>query len=85
MGSEAEALTLQQWFGLVLAGIAMWVYNLRDELDADGFMVKGVNVGEASEVHAVRSVSLSRTSFASARSRNSTSRSATPMIGEGRA
>jgi len=27
MGSEAEPLTLQQWFGLVLAGIAMWVYN----------------------------------------------------------
>ena len=61
MGSEAQMLTLQQWFGLVLAGIAMWVYNLKDELDVDGCAVKGVNAADASEMHAVRS-SLSRLS-----------------------
>jgi len=43
MGSEAEDLTLQQWFGLILAGIAMWVYNLKDEVDASGNQVKGAD------------------------------------------
>eukprot|EP00966_Prymnesium_polylepis_P199799 4630583-Prymnesium_polylepis.1 len=43
MGSEAQDLTLQQWFGLVLAGLAMWVYNLKDEVDASGKNVKGAD------------------------------------------
>ncbi|KAL1520522.1 hypothetical protein AB1Y20_022099 [Prymnesium parvum] len=43
MGSEAQVLTVQQWFGLIIAGIAMWVYNLKDELDASGNQIKGVN------------------------------------------
>ena len=71
MGSEAQTLTLQQWFGLVLAGIAMWVYNLQDERDADGFMVKGANVADASEMHVARSVSLSRVSVMSEARRSS--------------
>ena len=63
MGSEAEYLTLQQWFGLILAGIAMWVYNLKDELDADGIEVKGANVADGDPLAGVaRSVSLSRAS-----------------------
>ena len=63
MGSEAEYLTLQQWFGLILAGIAMWVYNLKDELDADGMEVKGANVADGDPLAGVaRSVSLSRAS-----------------------
>ena len=65
MGSEAQALTLQQWFGLVLAGIAMWVYNLKDERNEDGEMVKGVNLADAGDMHVARSVSLSRASFSS--------------------
>jgi len=64
MGSEAQVLTLQQWFGLAIAGIAMWVYNLKDELDASGNTVKGVNAPDASEIHSglLRSVSLSQAS-----------------------
>ena len=65
MGSEAEPLTLQQWFGLVLAGIAMWVYNLKDEKNQDGEVVKGVNI-DAGDIHVVRSVTMSRASFSSA-------------------
>ena len=63
MGSEAETLTLQQWFGLILAGIAMWVYNLKDELDENGLAVKGVHVADAGDMHVSRSISLSRASF----------------------
>ena len=63
MGSEAEVLTLQQWFGLIIAGLAMWVYNLKDERDEDGFAVKGVHVAEAGEMHISRSISLSRASY----------------------
>jgi len=64
MGDEAQVLTLQQWFGLILAGIAMWVYNLKDELDADGCQVKGAHVADASEMHVRCSgASFSRASF----------------------
>ena len=67
MGSEAEPLTLQQWFGLVLAGIAMWVYNLKDEKNQDGAVVKGVKVYiDVGDIHVVRSVTISRASFSSA-------------------
>jgi len=78
MGSEAQALTLQQWFGLILAGIAMWVYNLKDELDEDGAQVKGVNAVEmALDLHVSRSVSLSRASFSSVDPRMSSTRRST--------
>lgn len=85
MGDEAQVLTLQQWFGLVLAAIAMWVYNLKDERDAQGFQVKGAAVADAADMHVARSVSLSRASFSSAISRPSnlgisTSVSVTPWV-----
>ena len=51
-------LSLQQWFGLIIAGIAMWVYNLKDELDENGLAVKGVHVADAGELHVSRSISL---------------------------
>ncbi|GMI13767.1 hypothetical protein TrVE_jg9630 [Triparma verrucosa] len=31
MGDEATPVTLEQYFGLFLAGVGMWVYNLEDE------------------------------------------------------
>ena len=34
MGDEATPVTLEQYFGLILAGIGMWVYNLVDEDEA---------------------------------------------------
>lgn len=40
-GDEATPVTLEQYYGLVLAGIAMWIYTLRDELDQDGQVVRG--------------------------------------------
>jgi len=66
MGDEAQLLTLQQWFGLIIAAIAMWVYNLKDERGANGEQVKGVNLADAGDMHMARSVSLSRASFSSA-------------------
>ena len=68
MGSEAERLTLQQWLGLAIAGLAMWVY-LRDEVDADGNQIKGAHVADAAECHVTSSVSLSRASFSDGRPR----------------
>ena len=43
MGSEATPVTLQQYLGLILAGIAMWVYNLRPERDVHGRLVQGAD------------------------------------------
>ena len=40
-------MTLQQYLGLILAGISMWVYNLRPERDADGKLVEGADSMDA--------------------------------------
>ena len=47
MGNEATPVTLQQYLGLILAGISMWVYNLRPERDADGKLVEGADSMDA--------------------------------------
>jgi len=44
MGEEATPVTFQQYLALVLAGVAMWVYNLKDEVDAEGNTVQGSKV-----------------------------------------
>jgi len=41
MGDEASPLRLEQYLALVVAAIAMWVYNLQDEVDVEGGLVKG--------------------------------------------
>lgn len=43
-GDEAVPVTLEQYFGLILAAIAMWVYNLAPEVDKDGNAVEGAHV-----------------------------------------
>eukprot|EP00937_MAST-01D_sp_MAST-1D-sp2_P001722 g1722.t1 len=43
MGSEATPVTLEQYLGLIIAGLAMWVYNLKPERDVDGKLVEGAN------------------------------------------
>eukprot|EP00123_Amoebidium_parasiticum_P017004 comp23675_c0_seq1/m.40527 comp23675_c0_seq1/g.40527 ORF comp23675_c0_seq1/g.40527 comp23675_c0_seq1/m.40527 type:complete len:511 (-) comp23675_c0_seq1:577-2109(-) len=43
MGAEAEPLTIEQWLGLTVACIAMWVYNFEDERDFNGELVKGTH------------------------------------------
>ena len=60
MGSEAELLTLQQWLGLIIAAIAMWVYNLKDEVDASGNEVKGAHATEEAKLRVPSTVTLSR-------------------------
>ena len=59
MGDEATHVTLEQYLGLLLAGIAMWVYNLRPELNAQGKPVEGADTGcdRASDVHSVERAS----------------------------
>ncbi|GAB5359038.1 hypothetical protein AAMO2058_000510200 [Amorphochlora amoebiformis] len=49
-GDEAQMVTVEQYFGLVIAGVAMWVYNLDSEVYADGRDVAGHNLnGENDE------------------------------------
>merc|ERR1719162_1967930 len=43
MGEEAKPITVQQYMGLIIAGIAMWVYNLKQEVDKEGNSVEGAS------------------------------------------
>lgn len=40
-GDEAVMVTVEQYFGLIIAGVAMWVYNLEPEVDVRGRTVEG--------------------------------------------
>merc|ERR1712050_500797 len=42
-GSGSRWLPLEQWLALVLSSIAMWVYNIEDEMDSTGNSVYGVH------------------------------------------
>ena len=63
MGNEATPVTFEQYLGLILAGVAMWVYNLAPERDAEGRLIEGAD-GDDNE----KSVSQRQPSFASDRS-----------------
>merc|ERR1712083_663790 len=41
-GSGSNWLPLEQWLALILSSIAMWVYNIEDEMDKTGKSVYGV-------------------------------------------
>jgi hypothetical protein len=41
-GSGSKWMPLEQWLSLILSSIAMWVYNIEDEMDIDGKSVYGV-------------------------------------------
>jgi hypothetical protein len=41
MGNEASSLKYEDYLGLVIAAVALWVYNLQDEVDASGELIKG--------------------------------------------
>jgi len=45
LGNEAVELHVEQYFGLILAALALWVYNLKDEENRDGSLVKGTAEG----------------------------------------
>lgn len=47
MGDEATPVTAEQYVGLGIAGIAMWVYSLAPELDANGAPVEGAHAFES--------------------------------------
>ena len=47
MGDEAHPVTLEQYLGLALAALAMWVYNLEGERDRDGRQVEGPHAFES--------------------------------------
>merc|ERR1711966_406439 len=49
MGDEAAPLTVQQYMGLILAGIAMWVYNLKPEVDKNGNTIEGADGKDADQ------------------------------------
>jgi len=44
-GDSATALTLEQWEALAIASVAMWVYNIEEEVDVDGRTVYGDKKG----------------------------------------
>jgi hypothetical protein len=48
-----------------MTSLIRWVYNLKDEKNQDGEVVKGVNI-DVGDIHVVRSVAISRASFSSA-------------------
>jgi len=48
LGNEAVPLQVEQYFGLLLAALAMWVYNLKDEVNRDGCLVRGTVEGRLS-------------------------------------
>ena len=52
MGDEAEPITLEQGMGLVIAAIAMWVYNIQDEEEVL-FAAEGELLGENAEDESV--------------------------------
>lgn len=62
MGDEAHPVTLEQYLGLVIAALAMWVYNLQPERDADGRNVEGAHAFE-SRPPTMASVAHDRASF----------------------
>jgi len=41
-GSASRVMPLAQWLSLALSSMAMWVYNIEDEVNADGQVVYGV-------------------------------------------
>jgi hypothetical protein len=48
-----------------MTSLIRWVYNLKDEKNQDGEVVKGVNI-DVGDIHVVRSVTISRASYSSA-------------------
>eukprot|EP00434_Breviolum_minutum_P000335 symbB.v1.2.000280.t1/scaffold23.1/size449444/7 len=40
-GKSAAKLTFEQWMALILSSIAMWVYNIEEEVDVNGKSVYG--------------------------------------------
>jgi len=40
-GIEAQPVTFEQYLGLIIAGMSMWVYNLKEELDQNGDAISG--------------------------------------------
>ena len=48
-----------------MTSLIRWVYNVKDEKNQDGEVVKGVNI-DVGDIHVVRSVTISRASFSSA-------------------
>ena len=40
-GKSAQMLSMEQWMALILSSIAMWVYNIEDEVDIHGQSVYG--------------------------------------------
>lgn len=40
-GPSAQKLTMEQWMALILSSIAMWVYNIEEEVDVNGKSVYG--------------------------------------------
>merc|ERR1711879_237036 len=41
-GTSTKVMPLEQWLALILSSIAMWVYNIEDEVDMHGKTVYGV-------------------------------------------
>jgi len=52
-GKASEVMPLAQWLGLALSSMAMWVYNIEDEIDADGKVVYGVQQADVKDKLAV--------------------------------
>mmetsp|Transcript_28092 Transcript_28092/g.45064 ORF Transcript_28092/g.45064 Transcript_28092/m.45064 type:complete len:448 (+) Transcript_28092:1261-2604(+) len=43
MGSSAKPITFEQWLGIILGVISLWLYTLEDEVNADGEQVFLIN------------------------------------------
>ena len=54
MGDEASPLQFEQYLALVIAAVAMWAYNLADEVDVEGGLVKGAAPLLPTQENAVR-------------------------------
>lgn len=48
-GNATQVMPLAQWLSLALSSMAMWVYNIEDEVNADGKVVYGVPDGSKTE------------------------------------
>merc|ERR1712232_1182211 len=42
-GKPTQVMPLPEWLALILSSVAMWVYNIEDEMDVTGKSVYGVN------------------------------------------
>ena len=85
MGDEARPLTLEQILGLLIAAIAMWVYNMQPERDAAGREVEGAHAFESrpptvASYAADRSSFIGRASYAGRRSSMRSSSSAAQQV-----